>query len=240
MRKHLWKIALSLCVLTMSGCAIPEPPKVTPPASTNTYQVPVVVAPTDNTVVKTATQPRYLDFGTEQDDLIVEEDIEVVLPSMVYVNDRIFEYGRKLDKWKELDAKSVGMDVDEDEAAMMVRCFRRLQNVINGYSDLRSKMLQAQKISTADKISGADLFQLQTADIEFLEGDCGRLVAESEDQSTGWNKREEGADLSKLETLIDRYDESREYEEVIQVWLQIPPFRFQEFMSEQRLNMVML
>ena len=227
MKKHVWKIALTLCVATLSGCALPESPRVTPPppVTTNTYQVPVAAAPEDNTVTKTATRPRYLDVGVEQDDMIVEEDIEVVLPSMVYVNDRIFEYGRKLDKWKELDAKSVGLDVEEDEAAMMVRCFRRLQNVLNGYSDLRSKMLQAQRMTTAEQISGSDLFQLQTADIEFLEGICGRLVSESEDQSTGWNKREEGADLSKLETLIDRYDESREYEEVIQVWLQIPAFQ---------------
>ncbi|BHH82642.1 tetratricopeptide repeat protein [Desulforhopalus sp. 52FAK] len=227
MKKHVWKIALSLCVVSMGGCAIPEQPKVTPPpaVATTTYQVPVTTTPTDTSVVKTVTQPRYLDVGIDSDDMIVEEDIEVVLPSMVYVNDRIFEYGRKLDKWKQLDAKSVGMDVGEDEAAVMVRCFRRLQNVLNGYSDLRSKMLQAQKISTAEQISGSDLFQLQTADIEFLEGICGGLVSESEDESAGWNAREEGADLSKLETLIDRYDESREYEEVIQVWLQIPAFQ---------------
>ena len=227
MKKIVWNIAFTLCLAGLSGCAVPNMPKVppAPPVATGTYQVPVVVAPQDTSVVKTATQPRYLDIGIEQDDIIVEEDIEVVLPSMVYVNDRIFEYGRKLDNWKELDSKSVGMKVEEDAAAKMVRCFRRLQNVLNGYSDLRNKMLQAQKISTADQISGADLFKLQAADIEFLEDGCGKLVSGSEDQSAGWNKREEGADLSKLETLIDRYDESREYEEVIQVWLQIPPFQ---------------
>ncbi|MFT5729726.1 MAG: tetratricopeptide (TPR) repeat protein [Desulforhopalus sp.] len=227
MKKIVRNIALSLCVASMGGCAIPEvqQPRATVPVATGTYQVPTVASPQNTSVIKTATQPRYLDVGIEQDDTITEEDIEVTLPSMVYVNDRIFEYGRKLDNWKELDSKSVGMELNEDDAAKMVRCFRRLQNVLNGYSDLRSKMLQAQQLSTAEQISGADLFQLQTADIEFLEDGCGKLVSGVEDQSAGWNKREEGADLSKLETLIDRYDESREYEEVIQVWLQIPPFQ---------------
>lgn len=228
MKKIARNIALILCVAGMGGCAIPEvqQPRSTAPVTTGTYQVPVVVSPQDTTTAKTVIPPRYLDVGVEQDEPIIEEDIEVALPSMVYVNDRIFEYGRKLDNWKELDKKSVGMDVDEDDAAQMVRCFRRLQNVLNGYSELRSKMLQAQQISTAEQISGADLFKLQTADIEFLEDGCGKLVAGSdEDQSAGWNQREEGADLSKLETLIDRYDQSREYEEVIQVWLQIPPFQ---------------
>lgn len=227
MKKIVRNIALTLCVTAIGGCAVPkvQQPRTTVPVATGSYQVPTVVSPQDTSVVKTASQPRYLDVGVDQDDAIVEEDIEVTLPSMVYVNDRIFEYGRKLDKWKELDSKSIGMEVNEDDAAKMVRCFRRLQNVLNGYSELRSKMLQAEKISTAESISGADLFQLQTADIEFLEDGCGKLVAGNEDQSAGWNKREEGADLSKLETLIDRYDESREYEEVIQVWLQIPPFQ---------------
>lgn len=227
MKKIAYNITLTLCVAGMSGCAIPETPRVSPPppVAISTYQVPAADAPADSSAAKTATQPRYLDFGIDQDDTIVEEDIEEVLPSMVYVNDRIFEYGRKLDNWKELDSKSVGMEINEDEAAQMVRCFRRLQNVLNGYSDLRSRMLQAQKISTADQISGAEIFKLQTADIEFLEDGCGKLVSGADDQSAGWNKREEGADLSKLETLIDRYDNSREYEEVIQVWLQIPPFQ---------------
>lgn len=229
MKKILWTFALSTSVAALSGCAIPEQPRVPPPTpvATSSYPAPapVVEVPEDSSVVKSSQQPRYLDMDVEEEEAIVEEDIEVVLPSMVYVNDRLFEYGRKLDKWKELDARSVGVEIQEDEAAMMVRCFRRLQNVLRGYSDLRSKMLQAQKISVAEDISGTDLFQLQTADIEFLEGDCGRLVAETEDQSVGWNKREEGADLSKLETLIDRYDDSGEYEEVIQVWLQIPAFQ---------------
>ena len=227
MKKLGFKITLLLCVAAMSGCAVPEAPRVPapPPVGSRVYQVPAEVSPQETSGGKTATQPRYLDLGVEQENPIIEEDIEVALPSMVYVNDRIFEYGRKLDKWKELDAKSVGMDVEEDDAAKMVRCFRKLQDVLGGYSDLRSTMLQAEKFSTAEQISGADLSTLQTADIEFLEGECGKLLSDSEDQSVGWNKREEGADLAKLETLIDRYDESREYAEVVQVWLQIPPFQ---------------
>jgi tetratricopeptide (TPR) repeat protein len=226
MNKRAINFALSMCIAGLSGCAISDLPKVPPstPRST-TYQVPVAQPGQDTNTAKTVALPRYLDVGAEPESPIVEEDIEVVLPSMVYVNDRIFEYGRKLDRWKELDRKSVGAEVGEDDAAKMVRCFRRLQNVLNGYSDLRNKMLQAGEVSAADQISSADLFKLQTSDIEFLEEDCGRMVSESEDQAVGWNKREEGADLSQLETLIDRYDESREYSEVVQVWLKIPPFQ---------------
>lgn len=217
---------LSLCLAAVGGCAIPDGTKVAPPAPpTAVYRAPEVVAPQDTTTVKTVIQPRYLDIGPVEEVPIVEEDIDVVLPTMAYVNDRIFEYGRKLDTWKELDQKSVGAELNEEEAAEMVRCFRRLQTVLNGYSDLRTRMLQAQKISTAESISGAEIFQLQTADIEFLENSCGRLLVEDENVAEGWISLEEGVDLNQLERQIDRYDESREYEEVVQVWLQIPPFQ---------------
>ncbi len=170
---------------------------------------------------KSVTQPRYLDID-ENEKVIMEADIEATLPSMVYVNDRIFEYGRKLDRWKELDSESVNLDLGQEEAVQMVQCFRGLQKVINGYSALRAKMLQAQKMSTADKINNANVYELQSADITFLESSCARLLEGSERQSVGWSQREEGADLTQLETLIDRYAENEEHEEILQVWTKIP------------------
>ncbi len=50
-----------------------------------------------------------------------------VLPEMQYVKDRIFEYGRKLDRWKELDDQAIVLDLDEAASEEMVRCFRDLQ-----------------------------------------------------------------------------------------------------------------
>lgn len=39
------------------------------------------------------------------------------------------------------------------------------------------------------------------------------------------DRKEKGADLAQLETLIDRYSTNKEYEEVVQVWQQIPEFQ---------------
>ncbi len=104
----------------------------------------------------------------------------------------------------------------------MVSCFRQLQDVLNGYSELRSKMLQAPEVAVATRISNEEIFELQKNDIAFLENACGRLLADSEDKSVGWNQREEGADLTQLETLIARYATNKEYEEIVQVWSKIP------------------
>lgn len=233
MKKFVWSAITVFCAFALWGCAVPEKAKVSPPysrtasipAQTTTGYPPPSDITGDASVSKTVTTPSYLDIDEEELEEVAAEHIEVALPSMVYVNDRIFEYGRKLERWKELDSQSVTMELSEEDTVQMVRCFRRLQNVLNGYSDLRTRMLQAEKVTTANQISNEDIFELQKSDIAFLENNCGRLLADSEDQSVGWNQREEGADLAQLETLIDRYSANREYEEVVQVWSQVPEFQ---------------
>lgn len=233
MKKFVWSVIIIFCAFALWGCAVPEKTKVRPPYSrtaplppqTTTGYPPASDAIGDVGAPQAVTTPPLFDMDDEALESVADQEIEVVLPSMVYINDRIFEYGRKLERWKELDSQSVTMELSEEDTVQMVRCFRRLQNVLNGYSDLRTRMLQEQMVSTANQISNEEIFELQKNDIAFLENNCGRLLADSEDQSVGWNQREEGADLAQLETLIDRYSANREYEEVVQVWSQVPEFQ---------------
>ena len=213
---------VTLMGLVLGGCAISDKPPVRQPAYTPppVQQQPVQYS-TPKDSPKQLQSPRYLDLGGDEE-TVVTDDIEVTLPSMEYINDRIFEYGRKLDKWKELDQQSVNQEMSEDDASRMVRCFRRLQNVLNGYGDLRTRMLQTARSESAKQLSSAEIFKLQKADISFLENECGRMLVDQKNEGAGWNRREDSADLGQLEILIDRYSSSKEYEEVIQVWSQIP------------------
>lgn len=149
----------------------------------------------------------------------------VILPSVDYVNDRIFEYGRKLQRWKELDQQSVVMSLNEEQTESMVRCFRDLQKVLNSYSQLYDDLLQRNVISEAERFSTEDVYELQKMDIAFLDSVCGRMLATTEDKGAGWQQREEGADLNQVEALIERYSSSKEYDEVVQVWLKIPQYQ---------------
>ncbi len=223
MKKIVWGAFVVYCAISLSGCALPEKPRISQlPQSTPPEQSSPVYIQEGET--QGPDQPKYLDIEDQPQEKVVEErmGVDIELPSAMYINDRIFEYGRKLDRWKELDSQSVNMQMKDEEAAQMVSCFRRLQTVLNGYSDLRNKMLQSQMTDVAIKIGNEEIFELQKNDIAFLEDDCGRLLADSKDKSAGWNQREEGADLTQLETLIDRYAMNKEYEEIIQVWLKIP------------------
>lgn len=147
------------------------------------------------------------------------------LPSIHYVNDRIFEYGRKLDRWKELDQQSVVMNLNQEQTGSMVRCFRDLQKVLSGYERLHDDLLQRNIISGSVQYDAKGAMELQKIDIAFLESVCGRLLAGTEDKAAGWQERQQGADLNQIETLIERYSSNMEYDEVVQVWLQIPAYQ---------------
>ena len=220
MKKIARFVFLLFCAISLGACAMPKktqvqttppPPKKSPGGTISDPKSAGQSPPTMTTEAMEGELPE-----------IVEENISDNLPSMVFINDRIFEYGRKLERWKELDSQSVKRQVKDDEAAEMVRCFRKLQTVLNSYTDLRSKLLQTQKVATAERISNTAVIELEKNDISFMESSCGRLLGDTTGQSAGWNQREESADLSQIETLIDRHADSREHQDVVQVWQKIP------------------
>lgn len=171
---------------------------------------------------KEASSPPYLDISDNASVTVEEVTREEVLPSMEYVNDRIFEYGRKLDRWKELDNQSLVMNISQEDTEQMVHCFRSLQKVLAGYTAIRDSVLRTSSMPEGMDVEGDGLGDLQKQDIAFLESPCGRMLSTEGDKAAGWEQREDGADLAQLEALIARYAQNHEYEEVVQVWLQIP------------------
>ena len=149
-------------------------------------------------------------------------EVQGPLPSINYVNDRIFEYGRKLERWREIDAQSASVELSQEDTETMINCFVDLQKVLDGYNQLRSDMLRINTSSSSLIVSGEEVMELQKSDISFLESVCGKLLAPSRDELVDWENREKEADLPQLETLIERYTSSGEYEEVVQVWQRIP------------------
>lgn len=224
MKKITWGVFVAICAVNLGGCAMPEKSTVShPPSTTSSGQSSPVYSQDGGEPGKLERQ-KYLDIEDQQQDAF-DKSKEVVLPSMEYVNERIFEYGRKLDRWKELDRQSVNMNLKEEDAVQMVHCFRNLQNVLNGYSELRNQLLQGNTVDVATRISNEEVFELQKNDIAFLENSCNRLLAESKDKSAPLEQRDDGADLTPLEIQIGRYATNKEYEEIIQAWMQIPEYQ---------------
>ncbi len=159
-----------------------------------------------------------------------------VLLDMQTVKDRIFEYGRKLNRWKELDDQAIVMDLDEDASEEMVRCFRDLQKVLSGYNRIHEELLQQDFMDAGAEITSNEIMRLVQRDIVFLESSCGRLLKSGDGKGEGWEQRGEQADLPQIETLIERYAGSSEFEEVIQAWQKIPSHQLDRVRISTRIS----
>ena len=229
------------CTLLLSGCLYDEKRVVHPAAYNSPTQAGLETGESGPAKVV-----RPIPLATDAEGNILDSDqvqtyqdetgTSVALPGMQYVNDRIFEYGRKLDLWKELDSQAVVMELDEEASEEMVRCFRDLQKVLNGYNKLHETLLQQDFLNASDLVSNQDVLNLEQRDIAFLESSCGRLLKTGEVKGTGWEKRQKTADLPQIETLIERYAKTGEYEEVIQVWGQIPSFQLDRVHLNTRIS----
>ncbi len=216
------------CTLLSFGCAYDQKRIVTPGNSTPT--TPASYEATADDVLMAADVVHPQPFGLSDEAPSANEKTGEdnqkkgqVLPDIQYVKDRIFEYGRKLDRWKELDDQAVVMDLDEVASEEMVRCFRELQKVLNGYNRIHEELLRNNfNTESGMGISSKDIMTLEQRDITFLESSCDRLLKSGDDKGEGWEKREEKANLPQIETLIERYAKNDEFEQVVQAWRQIP------------------
>lgn len=214
------------CTLLFTACSYDKKRIVTPNNSTMTQSQGLETS--ESVPSKVIIQPVPLGVSSEQHYVTDEDGYPgvingpQVLPDMQYIKDRIFEYGRKLDRWKELDEQAVIAELDEAASEEMVRCFRDLQKVLNGYNRIQDALLRQDFMDSTQMITGSEVMELEQRDISFLESGCGQLLKGGADEGAGWAQREKKADLPQIETLIERYAGSEEYEEVVQVWQQIP------------------
>jgi hypothetical protein len=221
MKKYLCTTVIGLVLLSLGACAIPKKNQVQSP-TTLTPVKKSQTAPPPETATSEPAPLMTLEPGQNDALAKIEEAIPETLPSLAFINDRIFEYGRKLERWKALDSQAAQRQVKDQEAAEMVRCFRKLQTVLGGYSELRGRLLQTERAKTAEKLGQAGIIDLEKSDIDFLESSCGRILAAGGDQGAGWSQREETGDLSQFEALIARHAQQREQEEIVNVWKKIP------------------
>jgi len=150
-------------------------------------------------------------------------DLERLMPSVEYVKSRIAQYNKKMDRWRVRDSQAAVLRIPAGESEKMVGCFHDLQKVLNGYNRLHDLLLQQASMSTTSGlISAKEIYDLQQSDIAFLDGPCGQVVAVDDGRGAGWIKSEAQGDLSPVEAVIAQHASRGEFEELIQVWRQMP------------------
>jgi tetratricopeptide (TPR) repeat protein len=157
-------------------------------------------------------------------------------PNQEYIKGRVFEYGRKLDRWKELDNQTLVTDLDTEASEEMLRCFRELQKVLNGYNRIHESLQRQDFLGSVDPISGSEMMKLEQWDIAFLESSCGRVLGGSGDSGEGWQQYGKQDKQVQIETLIDLASENSEFEEVIQIWQQVPENQLDTLSLKSRIS----
>jgi tetratricopeptide (TPR) repeat protein len=143
--------------------------------------------------------------------------------SVEYVTGRISEYNKKMDRWRERDSQAAVVRVPADESEKMVRCFRELQKVLNGYNRLQEILLQQPSLPKGgSSFSVKEMVELQQSDIAFVDGFCGQSVASDEVKGAGWVKSDDPAVLSPFESMIAQYSTNGQYEDLVQAWKKAP------------------
>jgi hypothetical protein len=143
---------------------------------------------------------------------------DLLSPTLTSVNNRIYSYERKLEEWKKVEKKMAGgASLAPDKAGRMEECQLQLQDILNGYHTLRNRLLQAGRVDPGLLPAGDLLLQLNQQDVDYLEGGCGRLLAELEAAPAAPPVRPAGPDPQ----IKAAYDNG-EYNQVLSLYGQLP------------------
>jgi tetratricopeptide (TPR) repeat protein len=222
---HRFILVLTLCTLLSGGCAPSlKRPVTSKTDDTNVQQpgnVPEALDTPDDKTRRTSIRPGKQQIQIEQAPDLIDNKMRFLLPSSKFINDRILEYDRKLARWKELDSQAAVLNLNREDTEKMVRCFRDIQKILNGYNHLHDVIQQMNTASPA-LFNEEEVLDLQKNDIAFMEGECSRLLTTPPEKSPVQIKQKPSTDLSQIETLVKRHSDKREYEEVVQAWSKIP------------------
>ena len=212
MKKTLYITTVACSLFLLTGC----------------FQTQKRVSPGDSPAAAKSTQSGLksgssstgtgLDMTGEGNITLAQAGSDPVTPSLTYVNQRIYAYGRKLDRYKELDTQALTANLTPQESEQMVNCFKDLRKIMDQYTGVQSAMVRDGR----EKLNGQEMMTLQSADIEFLESPCGKMLGTTEEDGSVFGPRTQTGDLSQLEKVVERYSSNKQYEEIVQTWLQVP------------------
>ncbi len=220
-----YTIGAMLLALLATGCAPSLRPPAQPQGGAGQVQQsrPAAGPFGDVTPEERTKQPEY---GTKEQQVSggptpesISTKVQFLLPSSAFINERIAEYNKKLDRWRELQNNSAVLNLNREDTEKMVNCYQDIRRVLNGYTNMHD-MIQQLNSSSPPIINAVDILELQRSDIGFMEGECSRLLAVTQGKSAAQANQQ--TDLSQMEKLIKRHWDNKEYEDVVQAWSKIP------------------
>ena len=147
------------------------------------------------------------------------EDTDVLLPVLTRINERIFSYEQKLATVKNLEGSLAALADDRKKQDKLTGCQQQIEDILAGYNRLHQQLLHRDSIPSRVLFSGNDLLDLEKKDFGFLEGDCGRLLAQEHPENALAPLNKEV--VTKKERAISAAYAAGEYKKTIDLYEQL-------------------
>ena len=211
--------AAALCgLLAIGGCA--QPGRQTTPAPE-----PVAGPILERTLGGPSDQRSAEPAGGAFDQPTAPQEIDAALrdeasgalkpPSLDAIAARIEAYGGKFRRWNELNA-GADRQLSPEQQAMMRDCYQQMQRILADYNTMRTAVETGDRSDVAaNSVYSGKMQVLQQRDLDFVEGDCNRLVGQVSPAIPGG--RLDQADLS-FDGRIAALSTDKKYREIEQAW----------------------
>jgi tetratricopeptide (TPR) repeat protein len=141
--------------------------------------------------------------------------------SVDFVDRRLQSYRQKLEQWEKYDSQTRTLNLNREMPEQTMSCFRNLKKISSEYSLLRDILVAGENASLLGGMTSDEIQVLQESDIDFIEGFCGNLLNDGK-KLTALDQASSVSTPGKLVELIRHSFQNEEYEQVVQLWLEIP------------------
>lgn len=107
----------------------------------------------------------------------VMTEADLLLPALTRINERIFSYEQKLSTIKNIEASLAARAGEQEKLEKISMCRQQLEDILGQYNGLHQQLLHKDILTQAELFSGKSLLNLEKDDFNFLESDCGKLLA---------------------------------------------------------------
>ena len=141
--------AAALSTLLLAACVPPEPRTVYPPA------------------------PAYP--GSEPRPELSQPDIQ---PALNTITTRIRSYEDRLNEIRQIENSPSSMMIPSAQMDQLAGCKSQLLDILTSYDSLHKKLLAETNPDRAQNMANTTLQRVNQQDVQFLEGNCNRLIAD--------------------------------------------------------------
>lgn len=102
----------------------------------------------------------------------------LIQPALNTISSRIRSYEARLKEIKDFENSPSSMMIPHEQMGRLSGCKSELLDILTNYDALQKKLLQETDLETAREMASSTLLQVNQQDMQFLEGGCGRLLAD--------------------------------------------------------------